>query len=73
MSVDTPLSHRIEGEAAESATGDFAPIIESTGEAHRCGRRPRRASLRRRAPQPGQKPAKDDGSPRFPGFEMHLL
>src|SRR3954462_14193149 len=67
MPVDTPLSHRIEGEAAESATGDFAPIIETAGAAHRGGRRPGRASLRRRTPQPGQKPAKDDGSRRFPG------
>jgi len=54
MSVDTPLSHRIEGEAAESATGDFAPIIETMGEAHRCGRRPRRASNRRRRPDQGK-------------------
>jgi hypothetical protein len=30
-----PLSYRIEGETAESAAGDFAPIIETTNEAHR--------------------------------------
>jgi hypothetical protein len=29
------LSHRIEGKVAESATGDYTPIIETTGEAHR--------------------------------------
>jgi hypothetical protein len=35
MPASTPLSHRIEGEVAESATADFTPIIESADEAHR--------------------------------------
>ena len=35
MPASTPLSDRIEGEVAESATSDYAPIIKTTDEAHR--------------------------------------
>jgi hypothetical protein len=66
------FSHRIEDGVAESATGDYAPLIESTDRLIACGRGPRRASHRRRTPNQGQKPAKNDGSPTFLGIEMHL-
>jgi len=48
MPAGTPLSHRIEGEVAESATADFAPIIESADDAHRTQAQAAAASHRRR-------------------------
>jgi hypothetical protein len=60
---------RIESKAgvAESAAGDYAPIIETTDKAHRRRARAAGASHCPQTPNQGQKPAKDDGSPTFSG------
>ena len=68
MPASAPLSHRIEGEAAESTAGDYAPYIESTDEALAYGRWAARGASPSTDAQRGQKPAKDDGSPRLHGI-----
>jgi len=67
----TPLPRRIEGEAAESAAGDFMPIIESADEAHLMrGQAERRCFTAAGAHEKGKKPANSDGNSDFRG-EMH--
>ena len=62
MPASVPLSRRIEDEVAESTAGDYAPIIETTDEAHRMRAQAAKGVSLSTDAQPGLKPAKDDGS-----------
>jgi hypothetical protein len=53
--ASAPLSHRIESEVAESAAGDYAPIIETAHEAHRSRAQAAKSVSPSPDAQPGQK------------------
>ena len=81
-----PLSRRIEGDVAESATAHHTHYRDngrSQAEAVRATRKAKAGQFatinkaeglphHRRTPNQGQNPAKNRGSPTFPGTEMHL-